>query len=123
MRTAHLTYFILFVLMVQPVLTNAQPLNVKVKSNNKSDTSVANKTAAKVFFVTQKTNAGRDSIVNPPEGMIIYNTTVGKNQLHRAHNHYSSSGLVSRATSTPTPVPAILSTSLSILPISLYPVL
>ena len=80
MRTAHLTYFILFVLMVQPVLTNAQPLNVKVKSNNKSDTSVANKTAAKVFFVTQKTNAGRDSIVNPPQGMIIYNTTVGKNQ-------------------------------------------
>ena len=78
MRTAHLTYFILFVLMVQPVLTNAQP--VKVKSNNKSDTSVANKTAAKVFFVYQKSTARRDSIVNPPEGMIIYNTTAAKIQ-------------------------------------------
>jgi len=81
MKTLHLISFILFILIIQPAQSNAQSGKAPVKGKKKSGkSSVASKAPAPVFFVMQKTTRGRDSITGPPEGMVIYNTSIGKAQ-------------------------------------------
>ena len=77
MRTARLNSFILFVLITLSLQTNAQSANTRSRPKKKSAKPVA-AAPAKVFFVMQKTTRGRDSIMNPPEGMTIFNTTTRK---------------------------------------------
>lgn len=78
MKKEHLIFFILLVLTILPVSIHAQPGNTTKKAKIKSAKGVAGKPVAKVFFIMQKTTRGRDSIINPPEGMTIFNTTTHK---------------------------------------------
>ncbi|MCY7291872.1 MAG: hypothetical protein LH615_06785, partial [Ferruginibacter sp.] len=80
MKKARLISFILFLLVIQSLQIKAQSANSQLKGKKKSVKSSARKTEAKVYFVMQKTTGGRDSIVKPPVGMIIFNTTLNNAQ-------------------------------------------
>jgi len=85
MKKVRLFSFILFVLVIQSVQIEAQSARSQLKSKKKSVKPSAPKTVAKVYFVMQKTIGGRDSIVNPTEGMIIYNTTLNMTQRYNSN--------------------------------------
>jgi hypothetical protein len=80
MRKIRLISFIIPILILPSVSINAQPASGLKKGKKLSAKSVAAKADAKVFFITQKTTAARDSVINPPEGMVIFNTSINKAQ-------------------------------------------
>ena len=75
MKTAISVLF--FVLITWSLQTKAQAVKTRLNTNKKSVKPVT-VAPAKVFFIMQKTTRGRDSIINPPEGMTIFNTTTRK---------------------------------------------
>ena len=80
MKKIHLVSFMVLILILLSVSINAQPGNGSKNGKKLSTKSATTKADAKVFFVMQKTTRGRDSITKPPEGMVIYNTSIGKAQ-------------------------------------------